>query len=277
MLKQSNSSVIFWGVRGSFATPIHSNIEVGGNTACVEIQTGTGKEFIIDAGTGLRNLGRSLQRSRRLQPLKVNILLSHFHWDHICGLLAFDPLYSPDTEITFVSGYSAEQAQSCIRSVFRPPYFPINWDDTPAQKRFIDASDKILHLGGVEVKAFPINHCYRSYGYRLDTGTSKVVYASDMEHGNPQFEPILFENSYAADLLVIDAHYTPEEYDSHRGWGHGTWLEAAKFSVRCAIRNLVLFHHHPDHSDSFLEKILSESKKIFPRTYLAREGMKITI
>lgn len=277
IVTEMNGSVTFWGVRGSFATPMRSHMDAGGNTACVEVRTAHGDLFVLDAGTGIRDLGRSLLESRSGGPLQIRILLSHFHWDHICGLFSFEPLYLPEVDISFLSGLPAEQARKNVRSIFRPPYFPIHWDDTLSQKTFIDASARTLRLGNTEIRAFPVNHCPETYGYRCKVGNASIVYVPDVEHGVSELDAVLRENCYGADLLIIDAHYTPEEYQKYRGRGHTTWLDSARLSDACAVKALALFHHSPEHDDNQLLEILSRARDIFKHTCLAREGTTIQV
>src|SRR5947209_7917674 len=90
----------FWGVRGSIPTPARENLGYGGNTTCIEIRSSAGI-LVIDAGSGIRNLGLALQKEFAGKPYPVELLFAHFHWDHIQGLPYFAPLYSPGGEITF--------------------------------------------------------------------------------------------------------------------------------------------------------------------------------
>ena len=77
--------VFFWGVRGSIPTPGKDFSVYGGNTSCVEIRLNN-YSIIFDMGSGLKNLGDSLVE-RRIS--NFDILISHFHYDHTCGLPFF--------------------------------------------------------------------------------------------------------------------------------------------------------------------------------------------
>ena len=85
-------NVTFWGVRGAIPTPQLENLGFGGQTPCVELEA-EGKRIVLDAGTGLRQLGYRMLHG--LGPLGLNedILLSHFHWDHVQGIPYFAPLF----------------------------------------------------------------------------------------------------------------------------------------------------------------------------------------
>src|SRR5215204_1739750 len=79
--------VKYWGARGSIPTPAAETSRYGGNTSCVELTLSDGSELILDAGTGIRELGRA--RHRGAEP--VHLLLTHLHLDHIQGLMFFAP------------------------------------------------------------------------------------------------------------------------------------------------------------------------------------------
>ena len=89
--------VKFWGVRGSIPCPGRETMHYGGNTACIELRfPEVGRHLIIDAGSGIRELGSFLVANDLAEgPLRTEIFLTHTHWDHIMGLPCFLPLYIP--------------------------------------------------------------------------------------------------------------------------------------------------------------------------------------
>ena len=114
-------------------------------------------------------------------------------------------------------------------------------------------------------------------GYRIESDGAAIVYASDLEHGDAKLDRVLRDNAAEADLLIFDSHYTPEEYEAAKGWGHSTWLEATRVSQDAGVKKLVLFHHHPSHSDLALSRILKEACLHFENIVLAREGSQILV
>ena len=120
----------FWGVRGSTPTPERRNAGYGGNTPCVEVRLPTGELAILDSGSGIRCLGRTLANDR-----EIHLFISHFHWDHIQGLPYFGPLFDPQKTIRIYTGWNASIAREALASQMRPPHHPIaldavaaNWD-----------------------------------------------------------------------------------------------------------------------------------------------------
>jgi len=84
----------FWGVRGSIPVPGPQTNRYGGNTSCVEVRPKDGPQIILDAGTGLRRLGKDMMLGAFGEGKgRGHLLISHTHWDHIQGLPFFAPLY----------------------------------------------------------------------------------------------------------------------------------------------------------------------------------------
>jgi phosphoribosyl 1,2-cyclic phosphodiesterase len=268
--------VRIWGARGSVPTPKAENLRVGGNTSCIDVVAATGERFIFDAGTGIRNLGLAeMQRQEKQHDL--HIFLTHFHWDHLQGLPFFIPLYSPENSITFHSACSAEHLRHVLSGQMTNPYFPVRFDLVAAKLNFEQIYGKALRLGEVEIASFPLHHPGGACGYTIDAGGARVVYGTDHEHGNADADAGLLAVSQGADILIYDSQFTPEEYTSHMGWGHSTWLEATRVAAAAQVKQLVLFHHDPGHCDVEMERILELARREFPNTCLATEGLTIPV
>lgn len=263
--------VRFWGVRGSTPTPQIENLAFGGNTACVEVRSASGQMVIIDGGTGVRNLGQMLARERR-QKLSVHLLLTHFHWDHIQGIPFFVPLYCADNDITFYAHAELGPLRERLAGQMCKPYFPVSLE-VAAPRRFVEIDQKCVSIGDLRIYPFELNHPQGAYGYRLESGGHSVVYASDLEHGNPRLDSILREHAQGADMLIYDAQYMPEEYDSHRGWGHSTWQEGTRLAREAGVRQVILFHHDPWHNDQTMLEIGRKARAEFEDTIVATEGL----
>lgn len=265
----------FWGVRGSIASPSPTHAAVGGNTACLELRSSEGT-IIIDAGTGVRGLGGRLQAESNGAKLQLHFLFTHFHWDHIQGLPCFSPLFSPETDIVFHSSCTPEHLKEVLEGQMSSPYYPIGLGDAPARKTFSDITQQAFQQCGMSVHPFPLHHPNGATGYRIESGGTVIVHASDFEHGNKNLDRKLREHAQNADILIYDAQYTPEEYVSHQGWGHSTWMEATRVARDCNVKRLVLFHHDPDHDDESMNAILGDARSQFESTDIAREGWEIT-
>lgn len=266
----------FWGVRGSIPTPKATHIGTGGNTACVEVRLSDGSACILDIGTGARELGRLLVREANGEALDLHVFLSHFHWDHIQAVPFFAPLFEEDCRVTFYGSDAEGEPMDLLISQMRLPFFPLAFNNLPAEARqVILQAGESVHIGGLTVSPFPVHHTQFVFGYKVEAHGAAVVYCTDYEHGNARLDALLVQTATAADLLICDAQYTPEEYAQCVGWGHTTWEQAARLAATAGVKRLALFHHDPAHDDCQLAEILNAARKIFPETILATEGETI--
>jgi phosphoribosyl 1,2-cyclic phosphodiesterase len=266
----------FWGVRGSAATPGPATLAFGGNTSCVELQAG-GEVVVFDGGTGIRELGLDLLKRATGGTLRIHLFLTHFHWDHIQGIPFFAPLYDPRNHVTIYSTSYTAPLKAALNGLMAGPYFPVPFDSLSARVDLVDLGGSSREIGAVTIHAFEANHPQGACGYRMAAGSSSAVYSPDREHGDARLDRLMVEECRGAGTLVIDSQYTPEEYDSHRGWGHSTWAESARVAREAGVKRLVLFHHDPSHEDAMLEKIQEDARRVFPETWVAREGWSVQI
>jgi phosphoribosyl 1,2-cyclic phosphodiesterase len=244
----------------------------------MEIRTPGGDRLIFDAGSGIRGLGRLLMQESAGKPVHANVFLTHFHWDHIQGLPFFAPLYGKKNSVTFHSGRGGTALRETLEGQMVQPYFPVDFSQVDAQRTFMEIeSDAVLEIGGAFIRPFPLNHPQGASGYRIECGDSVIVYATDYEHGHPKLDAVLLEHAKDADVLVCDSQYTPKEYEAHRGWGHSTWLNATKVAAAAGAKQLVLFHHDPDHDDHTMARIQTEARVEFKNTAAAWEGLCATL
>jgi phosphoribosyl 1,2-cyclic phosphodiesterase len=268
-------NVTFCGVRGAIPTPQRENLYFGGETACVEVEA-EGRRIVLDGGSGLRQLGNRMLRSLGAQRFNEDILFSHFHWDHLQGIPFFKPLFMDGT-LRFHSYSPVESLHATLSALMAPPFFPLAFDDAIATKEYRQfGAHSPFEIGPFLITAFPLRHPQGCSGFRIECGGQTVVYATDHEHGDARNDAILLEHASDADLLIADAQYTPEEYSHHAGWGHSTWLEAAKLAAQAKVKRLILFHHDPLRDDNSLGENVSLAQKIFASTEAAREGTTIS-
>src|SRR4051794_16212011 len=267
--------VKFWGTRGSTPPPAAENLKFGGNTACVEVRVGD-QILIFDAGSGIRNLGDSLLKERRPEQLKIDLFLTHFHWDHIQGIPFFRPLFEDQAELHFFTSATLGPLRERLEGQMTRPYFPVRLERLRAPRTFCEAQGSVKR-GAVDIHLFPLNHPNGATGYRIQTPAGVIVYATDAEHGNPELDRVLRKYAEGADILIYDAQYTPEEYEHCRGWGHSTWLEATRAARDAHVRRLILFHHDPYRTDDQNLQLQESARREFENTHVAEEGRVIPI
>lgn len=269
----------FWGVRGTVPTPAPDRLRHGGNTICLAARLAEDEYLLLDCGTGARLLGKEIESERGGKPTRIHLLFSHYHFDHIEGLPLFPPLYDPRMTIR-IHGFAP--AGLTVRRTFEqfmaPPYFPVRLSGTPATVEYVEMDGAPFSIGDLRVSTLPLNHPDGCIAYRLERGGRRVIFATDHEHGDPEIDTALAAFSEGADHLIYDATYVPAEYESLRkGWGHSTWYAAIAVARAARVRNLVLFHHHPEHTDTELEEILRVARGEFQSTIVAREGTSIPL
>ncbi len=271
-------TVRLWGVRGSLPTPRASHLGVGGNTTCVEVRGPNGEIVILDAGTGVRDLGIALTAEAGGAPLNAHFLFSHFHWDHLQGLPFFAPIYAPGNTFTMRAVKSLPDIKAALSRQMGDPFFPVPFRELASGVSVESLrTDEPFQIGGLTVRPFALHHPQGSTGYRFEADGASFVYATDYEHGDDALEATLLDAARGADLLYSDAQYTPDEYEIRRGWGHTTWQHAARIAREAGVGSLLLSHHDPMHDDATLERILSQAQEEFPGADLAREGAEFLL
>jgi phosphoribosyl 1,2-cyclic phosphodiesterase len=275
-----------WGCRGSLATPGPDTLKYGGNTSCVEVRGEDGSVLILDAGTGMRPLGLLMEREK---SQRIDVLLSHLHLDHLQGLGFFRPLFEPGREIHIWGPSSPVQSLAeRIATYLSPPLFPVRLADIPARLQFHDAPKEPATIGALAFRASLVTHQGPTVGYRIEECGRALVYLPDHEPGlglGRSGTPVEWMSgyglAYGADVLMHDAQYADDEYPRHIGWGHSAIGHAIDFARKAEVRELVLFHHDPYHSDDQLEKLVAEAQRGWgngnERVQASWEGMNITL
>ncbi len=222
----------------------------GGNTACVEVHAGD-QIIVFDAGSGIRLLGNDmLRRGVANGNLSLDLFFSHTHWDHIQGFPFFAPAFVPGNRIRLHSPLPDLEAR--LHQQQAAPFFPVPLSYMRASLSFHSLPvEQWSQVGGVRVYPLPLEHPGGSFAYRIEDGTTCMVYATDGEY--KRLDVAMTENYRAffegADLLVFDAQYSISEVVSYADWGHSSALVGAEFACRAGVRRLVLFHHDPTSSD----------------------------
>jgi len=297
-----STHIKFWGVRGSIPVPGPSTIGYGGNTTCVEIRT-DGEIIIMDAGSGIRELGLSLEKEFGNAPINLTLLLTHTHWDHIQGLPFFLPAYKAKNTIR-VLGYEGARAglATILAAQMEVPFFPVSWKDLPGTIKIQELKKMEFSIGKTRVRSRFLNHPGVCAGYRLFTREGSIAFLPD----NEPFEPLklklaardgihlhraraqaevqrskLVEFLKDADVLILDAQYTDEKYQDHIGWGHGALSRVVSLALEARAKKLFLFHHDPAHDDHQLDEMLERARLLVLESgrplevEAAREGAEI--
>jgi phosphoribosyl 1,2-cyclic phosphodiesterase len=271
--------VRLWGVRGSTPTPEKGNGRYGGNTSCVEVRLDNGTLIILDCGSGLRVLGKSLLGEFADRPLQAYVFLTHLHWDHIQGIPFFLPFYKKQNTFFFYSPLRrGAELRQAIEVMMRAPYFPVNMSAMAAQLHFLRLGKAPLNINGAVISSAPLHHPQGCVGYRIEADGGVVVLATDTEPGSPIHDRAVRALAQDADLLLYDSQYTPQQEEGEKkGWGHGTWQEGVRIARQYGVKRLVLFHHDPDSDDAHVDSLVARAQKEFPNTTGAAEGLEFCL
>lgn len=266
-------AVKFWGVRGSIACPSPDHVVYGGNTSCLEIFAGD-ERIIMDAGTGIRNLGQEFIKDG---VRKGTLLLTHSHWDHINGFPFFGPAFMSNSRFTIAAGhlYNAGGIENVLASQMANPTFPVPLEALQAALTFEDfkAGESWGLDGGVKIITAPLNHPNGATGYRVEYKGKSICYVTDTEHVIGKPDQTILKLIEGADIVVYDCTYTDAEFKAKIGWGHSTWQEGVRLCKMAGARQLAIFHHDPDHNDDFMRQLEFEARKEWAGTVVAREQM----
>ncbi|MCB9785344.1 MAG: response regulator [Deltaproteobacteria bacterium] len=269
----------FWGVRGSIATPGPETIRYGGNTPCVTIEHGRDL-LILDAGTGLRKLGLSLQAEAAGAPLDLLMLITHTHWDHIQGFPFFVPAFIPGNRLHIMGPPSMEKPLAkVLRGQMDPEYFPVALGELAADVRVDEVREPVFDIGAFRVESHYVNHPGVTMAYRIHIGGHVITYATDTEpyrtlldnERSAMHEELayaencdrqLVEFARGSDVYIADSQYSPDDYRIKRGWGHTCYEDAVSLALAAEVGQLVLFSHDPMHDDDAIDRKLMRSREL---------------
>lgn len=267
--------VRFWGTRGSIPTPGRATEKYGGNTTCLEVRCGETR-IVLDAGSGIRQLGNAWLAEFAGRPIDAHVVFTHLHWDHIQGFPFFAPAYVKGNRFTI---WGDERKEGGVRELLsgqmRGSYFPVPLAAMQAELVFQNAVEEFA-IGNVRVWTMPLPHPGGCLGYRLESEGCVMVLATDSEldlvalnrDELPQhfdvprrYDPKLLDFFSGANMLVIDAQYTDDEYLTKKGWGHNSTTTLIDLCTQVRPDMLVMFHHDPNSSDDKVTSMVADLAK----------------
>ncbi len=294
----------FWGVRGSIPTPGTETAHYGGNTSCVEVRAG-GEIIILDSGSGIRPLGRALAAEFKDQPLRLSVLVTHTHWDHIQGFPFFLPAYEEKNEVAIIGFEGARQGlQSALSNQMDSLYFPISMREMRSRITVREIKGPDFKIGAVPVRTQIVHHPGLCVGYRLATPGGDISYLPDVElrprlpakrrgaaavldaeqrrlAGEHDAQALEFMRD--SEVLILDSQYNPDERESHVGWGHSCAEDSVAFAIKANVKRLFMFHHDPDHDDEEVSRMVARARRMAARrksalvVEAAREGLAVVL
>lgn len=302
----SNAYLRFWGVRGSYSAPFESHLGVGGNTSCVEIRVDD-YVMLCDAGTGIIPFGNEILKDSNVRELLI--ILTHYHWDHICGLPFFVPAFIPDWKINFFGpGDSPADIKNAVSAQMRAPFFPVGTETWLANINYMEPpKENQISYGPMSISYQSVHHPGTTFGYRIHVNGKDILYVSDNEclflnkairqkyaEFNKEEKELYdamqqeeYDSELAlikdADILIHDAQYTPEDYSKKNGWGHSCYIDTVNTAIDAGVKELYLYHHDPNYDDEAIEKIAKDANNIISdrsselKCHVAKEGLVVEL
>lgn len=249
--------ITLWGTRGSVPVSGAAFMRHGGSTTCLSVDCEDAPFVIVDAGTGLAELGKALASGRQSGRVdgRSLVLQTHLHWDHVQGFPFFGGLFDPKAKFDF---WSVDRDGETLREVLdrqmSKPTFPVGLDVLPSDLAFHSIQRAgSRSVGGMQVRWAEMDHPSGCTAYRIDHRGQSFVFSGDVEVQRGSRDALI-QLARGADVLVMDAQYFPDEYASRVGWGHSTPADAVEVAVAAGVSRLVMTHHDPSHDDVQLER-----------------------
>jgi phosphoribosyl 1,2-cyclic phosphodiesterase len=240
----------------------------GCNTPCVEIgDERTGAALILDGGTGIMSAA----------PRATRVLLTHYHWDHVQGLPFYAPLSERGRSVEIWGPRFGGAGPESIEALFHKPFYPVALQQLASAPTFHTVGAAELEIGGFQIRTQTLNHPGGALAYRVRSPSGDLVYATDHEFGSAGHDEALARFVRGARALIVDAHFTPEELHGHRGWGHSSWDQGARFAEANGVGQVWLFHHKPGRTDDEVVRIEAAAAGLFAPTRAAREGASFEV
>jgi phosphoribosyl 1,2-cyclic phosphodiesterase len=249
----------------------------GGNSPCVQIDTGGSEYLLCDLGTGARAFAQQVMRTHGpAKPQTYHVVMSHLHWDHIMGFPLFAPIYIPGNHV-FIYGCH-EQLEAAFRRQHAAPSFPVAFDQLVAKIEFVTLKPgEDTQICGVKVSAMLQAHGGDSYGYRFEHAGKSFVYSTDSEHKLEDAQQIArFVDFFrGADLVVFDSMYSDLDSASVKAdWGHSSNVVGVELCLSAQAKRLCLFHHEPMLSDAEILQVWRETRRL---EEIARSGLPLEV
>lgn len=267
-----------WGSRGSISVSGKEYVGYGGDTTCVEIEAETGETVILDAGTGIRRLGKSLIERKKKE---FYLLLTHTHWDHILGIAFFHPLLKSDTKLIVQDRtFGTINTKGVLDEVMKDPFFPVRIEDYQGDIRFDPSLNGSFSIGSLDIETIDTSHSIGSLGYKFTEKGKTFVFLTDNElgyahpQGRPRQEYIDF--CQGADLLFHDTEYTDAEYPCKTGWGHSCVSDVLDLALKSGVGTLGLIHLNQDRTDQQMDQMVAGCTRFFKDKNVATQCIGIS-
>ncbi len=258
--------------------PFYVGGVVGGNTTCVEVQSGE-HTIVIDAGSGIRPLGLSLLgRGFDRGQGTIHLFFTHAHWDHLMGFPFFKPAYVRGNRIICyaVDHHPLEYLRHLMTEA---TFFPINPGQLPATLEFVTLNEgQEVRIGDVRINTIRLHHPGVAFAYRIDEGESSFVFSTDAEFKllDDEYTQQHVDFFQGADVLAFDAQFSLNDAFTYEDWGHSSAIIGVDLAIRAGVKRLVTVHHDPNNTDRQIWEV-AEAAQAYARLSPGGEDLEVTV
>ena len=271
MKKISEEKLIVWGARGGLPASGKEFSDFGQATSCVQLDV-PDHNIIFDAGSGIANLGETILKNHDTRP--IDIIIGHYHYDHIIGLPFFAPLFSEAIKTRIhLPVLGKDSGLSAIDKFLSPPLFPKNRSVFSKNVSFLEfkPGDNINLGNDITFRTLSLPHPGLNTAFRVQGKNFDVVYASDVEAENPSVIDDIANFSKGTNYIFVDSSYTQKELETRRGWGHFSFQEVTELAKKIKDTQVLIFHHDFLRTDQDLKLILKKVIKDAGNLQLCKE------
>ncbi|MGB3479780.1 MAG: MBL fold metallo-hydrolase [bacterium] len=252
-----------YGTRGSIAVANKETKKYGGNTTCLYVESNSGDVIVVDAGTGIRLLGVHLIQEKKS---RINILFTHYHWDHIQGFPFFTPIFLPSSVIDIYGSSKMTDPKKALSYQMTRPYFPAILSELPSKITFKTLKNK-LTIGDIEIQTIINNHPDQALGLKFTEGKNSFAFLTDNElfdkNGNTPYKKFV-DFIKGVNFFIHDAQYKDDIYKKRLGWGHSTYSQVMKLAEDAGVRNVMFTHHDHGSNDKGIDAIVKGYRGKYP-------------
>ncbi|MBF0197281.1 MAG: response regulator [Planctomycetes bacterium] len=288
-LKSLRSKITFWGIHGTLPVPGPQTTKYGGNTSCISVEFSKDRNFIFDAGSGIKPFSDYVMKKSAGKKFNSHIFITHPHWDHINAFPFFTPLFIQGNSIDVYGPKQFDKSMYRIMSdQMDGVYFPVTVQEFGAHVDYHDLGEGVHTIEGIKVETMMLTHPGNCLGYKVTYNgisfcyiTDNELYFPDHDSYNDLFYRNLVEFSKGCDYFIHDTTYFDEEYEKKTHWGHSCISQVCLLAHEAEVKNYYLFHHDPDHNDEKIQQKLevaqSELAKLKSKTkcHIAYEGLEL--
>ncbi len=266
----SNYKVTLWGTRGSLVQTSIDKMKYGLETSCISVETE--KEiFLIDCGSGASGFDKYIYENN-ITNKKINILITHYHQDHIMGMGFLNFIYDKNVSKEI---FGLGNVYETLKNYYGSPYFPITIVDLPNIKTTSLDSFPRLKFEDLEVHTTLLNHPQDCVGYKFVGAEKTLAILFDYEYKTDPNKASIEEFIKESDYLVIDSFSTEEDYKE--GWGHNSIEDSIFLATKTNVATCLLTHHNMHYDDNKLDEIQDNISKIHNNIYIAKDNSSFTI